>query len=181
MTKRLFGDEAALLAKGARNRSAWVRDPLPNAQKSATLVIRPEDAANMLKGLAATKRLKHGGVPTALVLFLPWVPTINHYYGPKAGGGKYIKPEGKQFRWDTECAFAVAKRIKATGRLSVRIVANPPDRRRRDLDNLLKCLLDALQHAGCYDDDEQIDRLTIERREVVDGGRLTVFIEALPT
>lgn len=132
---------------------------------------------SMQTGLPLPKRRKHGNVPT--VLYLPWPPTVNHYYGVKTGGGKYIKEPGKTFRWRAKAAMLETGGSKATGRLSVRIVANPPDKRRRDLDNLLKCLLDALQHAGCYDDDEQIDRLLIERREVVAGGRLTVFIEQL--
>jgi crossover junction endodeoxyribonuclease RusA len=38
-----------------------------------------------------------------------------------------------------------------------------PDRRRRDLDNLLKAVQDALAHAGVYDDDSQIVDLRIRR------------------
>ena len=49
------------------------------------------------------------------------------------------------------------------GKLSVAILASPPDNKRRDLDNLLKSLLDALQHAGVYKDDNQIDQLQIAR------------------
>ena len=54
-------------------------------------------------------------------------------------------------------------------RLSVLINAYPPDRRKRDLDNILKSLLDALQHARVYPDDSQIDRLTIIRNEALEG------------
>jgi crossover junction endodeoxyribonuclease RusA len=57
-----------------------------------------------------------------------------------------------------------AKRFETlAGRLDVRINLTMPDRRRRDLDNAMKPLLDALQHAGVYEDDSQIDRLLIER------------------
>lgn len=48
-------------------------------------------------------------------------------------------------------------------RLSLFICAFPPDRRRRDLDNLLKCIGDSLQHAGLYKDDSQIDCIYIKR------------------
>ena len=51
-----------------------------------------------------------------------------------------------------------------------------PDRRRRDIDNVGKALLDALQHAGCFDDDEQIDVLHIERRTVIKGGACRVVV-----
>ena len=52
----------------------------------------------------------------------------------------------------------------------------PPDRRKRDLDNVLKALLDALQHAGCYDDDSQLDDIRIVRCEVRKGGSCVVVI-----
>lgn len=48
-------------------------------------------------------------------------------------------------------------------RLSMLIDAYPPDKRRRDLDNIFKSCLDSLQHAGVYPDDSQIDDLRITR------------------
>jgi Holliday junction resolvase RusA-like endonuclease len=48
------------------------------------------------------------------------------------------------------------------GDVALSIVAHPPNRRKRDLDNLLKAPLDAMAHAGVYDDDGQIVRLSIE-------------------
>jgi crossover junction endodeoxyribonuclease RusA len=58
--------------------------------------------------------------------------------------------------------------------------AFPPDRRRRDLDNLAKPTLDALEHAGVYEDDSQIDLLIIRRQDVVRGGSLQVAVDDLP-
>jgi crossover junction endodeoxyribonuclease RusA len=65
-------------------------------------------------------------------------------------------------------------------RLRVSIIAHPPDRRKRDLDNILKPLLDVLAHADVYKDDCQIDALTIERAEIIKGGEVIVLIEELP-
>ena len=48
-------------------------------------------------------------------------------------------------------------------RLRVEIEAFPPDKRRRDLDNIFKVLLDSLQHAEVYVDDSQIDYLCVQR------------------
>jgi crossover junction endodeoxyribonuclease RusA len=58
----------------------------------------------------------------------------------------------------------------------VKIYAFPPDARRRDLDNLLKSLLDALQHAGIMEDDGQVDMLSIERRARKKGGSISVYL-----
>jgi len=58
--------------------------------------------------------------------------------------------------------------------------AFPPDRRRRDLDNIAKPVLDALEHAGVYLDDSQIDLLLTQRREIVRGGKLNVRVNELP-
>lgn len=54
-----------------------------------------------------------------------------------------------------------------------------PDKRKRDLDNVAKATLDALQHAGLYDDDSQIDELRIVRGNKVDGGLLFVNLEEI--
>ncbi|EFL9616820.1 DUF968 domain-containing protein [Escherichia coli] len=60
--------------------------------------------------------------------------------------------------------------------LGLKIIAEPPDKRRRDLDNILKAPLDALTHAGLLIDDEQFDEINIVRGQRVPGGRLGVKI-----
>jgi len=64
-----------------------------------------------------------------------------------------------------------------TGRLRVEIEVYPPDRRRRDIDNVQKALLDALEHGGAYRDDSQLVKLEIEKGEPIPGGRTLVRIE----
>jgi len=61
-----------------------------------------------------------------------------------------------------------------SGRLGLVIAAYPPDRRKRDLDNLLKATLDALVHTKIIRDDSDIDELGIARREVFPSGRLVL-------
>jgi crossover junction endodeoxyribonuclease RusA len=59
--------------------------------------------------------------------------------------------------------------------------AFPPDRRRRDLDNLLKPTLDALQHGGVYEDDSQVDLLVVRRCETDrPDGHVAIRVEPLP-
>ena len=113
-------------------------------------------------------------------LTLPWAPSVNEYWHHDSRGHTYISKAGRTFRahvmW--ECK---AKRIPLQqGRLGLNVRACPPDRRRRDLDNVLKALGDALQHAGVYENDNQIDDLRIYRGPVIEGGALHVQIQAAP-
>ena len=69
-------------------------------------------------------------------------------------------------------------KLNLSGRLAIKIIAEPPDKRRRDLDNILKAPLDALTHAGLLIDDEQFDEINV-RGQTVPGGRLGVKIYEL--
>lgn len=64
------------------------------------------------------------------------------------------------------------------GHLKVEIEAFRPDKRRRDLDNLLKATLDGLAHAGVYEDDSQIVDLHIYWAKDI-GGMLKIKIEEI--
>jgi crossover junction endodeoxyribonuclease RusA len=113
-----------------------------------------------------------------VTLTLPWPPSVNHYYR-RVGHATVISKEGRRYRQRVVGEALLAGSPRVEGRLAVRIVASPPDRRRRDLDNLQKSLLDALQHAGVYGDDSQIDRITVERASTSDGGRVVVEISEM--
>ncbi|MBN1909790.1 MAG: RusA family crossover junction endodeoxyribonuclease [Pirellulales bacterium] len=109
---------------------------------------------------------------------LPYPPSVNHLWR-RVGPRTLISREGRRFR---HCVLAIlaAMRVQPLyGRLAVSVEVHPPDNRRRDIDNVFKALLDALQHGGAYVDDSQIERLTIERRKPVEGGKTIVRIEKL--
>ena len=113
-------------------------------------------------------------------LILPYPPTMNTYWR-HVGYRTLISREGRTFRRNV-CALLGGgrRRPPTSGRIALALDASPPDRRRRDLDNLQKPVLDALEHAGIYADDSQIDLLVTRRREVVPGGRLEVEVLDLP-
>jgi len=113
--------------------------------------------------------------PRRRVLDLPYPPSVNHYWR-RVGARTLISRGGRRYRTDVCAALAADSAAPMEGRLAVRVVVRPPDRRRRDLDNIGKALLDALEHAGAYRDDAQIDRLLLERGEVVPLGGVTVEI-----
>lgn len=77
-------------------------------------------------------------------ILIPWPPSLNHYWR-HCRGRHFISPEGITFRQEIQRLIAAQNPPKLTGRISISISASPPDRRIRDLDNLLKVPLDALQ------------------------------------
>jgi len=98
-----------------------------------------------------------------MVIELPWPPSVNHYWR-RQGNTYFVSSEGKAYRDELYYRCAQYRGLFAPEqRLSVAIEAYPPDKRRRDLDNILKSLLDSLQYAGVYADDSQIDFLAIKR------------------
>jgi len=108
-------------------------------------------------------------------LYLPYPPTINHYYGRTQKGRVYIKPDGVAFRNKVCLIVQHAQVCRLAGRVEVEVAVYPPDRRERDLDNLEKALFDGLQHGGVYAKDSQIKRKTSEMFEPDDkGGHVVV-------
>lgn len=112
-----------------------------------------------------------------LELTLPWPPSANTIWR-NVGNRTLLSRKGREYR-QAVVAQVAAEKVAASlaGRLSVVVTLYPPDRRRRDIDNHLKATLDALTHAGVWEDDEQIDRLTIVRAERRQGGAARVEIE----
>lgn len=102
---------------------------------------------------------------------------MNRYYR-NVKGKTLISAEGRLFRKAVEQAL-VGRVERQAGRLAVVIACHAPDRRRRDLDNLTKGLLDALTHAGAWDDDSQIDDLRLVRGEMVKQGLVRVEIKGI--
>ncbi len=112
-----------------------------------------------------------------IAMSLPWPPSVNTYWR-HVGAQVLISADGRKYRKEVgECVLMDVRGVRPLpGRLSIRIEAYPPDKRKRDLDNLLKAPLDALTHAGLWIDDEQIDELTIVRRGSIRGGELRIVV-----
>lgn len=109
---------------------------------------------------------------------LPWPPSINHYYR-RVGARTLISRAGREFRRRVGRILAARRLPPAVGRLAVTVEVYPPDRRRRDIDNLLKAVLDACEHGGAFPDDSRIVWLLIHRTQAVRGGRVIVTIRDL--
>lgn len=110
-------------------------------------------------------------------LTLPWPPSNNVYYRNVDGVMK-ISENGRAYRKAVAGQVLIQRGAKQyAGRLAVEIEAHVPDKRRRDLDNLFKSVLDSLTHAGVWLDDSQVDELSIKRMPI--GGLLKVRVSTL--
>jgi crossover junction endodeoxyribonuclease RusA len=116
---------------------------------------------------------------------LPWPPSMNHYWlslrrGPMAGR-VVISGDGKAYR-KAVGQIVIAERVprnRLTGKLAVYVVAFPPDRRARDLDNLWKAMLDSIRHAAVIVDDSEIDDLHVVRGPVRKDGEIVIEIREI--
>jgi len=106
---------------------------------------------------------------------LPYPPSVNHYWR-RVGWRTLISREGRRYRKEVVALLAAQRAQPLGGRLVMRVTVFPPDARRRDLDNVQKALLDALQQGEAFHDDSQIDELVIKRGAVVPDGKTIVEI-----
>jgi crossover junction endodeoxyribonuclease RusA len=109
---------------------------------------------------------------------LPFPPTVNTYWR-KWNNRMVISEKGREYREVVGDLMTIQGKIfHSTKLLRVDIKAYRPDKRRRDLDNLLKATLDALAHAGVYEDDSQIVDLRIYWSNEI-AGMLKIRIEEI--
>lgn len=97
-------------------------------------------------------------------LELPWPPSINRLWTTTRSGSWYVTKKARDYKRTVYFIINQFKRPKfaITDVLHLTLIAHPPDKRKRDLDNLLKVLLDALQASGLFEDDFQIKTMYLE-------------------
>ena len=107
---------------------------------------------------------------------LPWPPSVNHYWKAR-GSRRFISPMAKA--WLEEAISLLrAARVRFDGPVKVSMFLSPPDRRRRDGDNLDKAIMDSLVKAGVIRDDS-LWHVPKACRELVSdcGGYVLLIVE----
>lgn len=105
---------------------------------------------------------------------LPYPPSVNHYWKHTKQGQHYISAEGKTYQNKVFVACLHILPLKPPLAVSVEVYV--PDKRRRDLDNLWKVILDSLAHAKIIEDDcwQIVPKQSIEVKGIEKGGRIVV-------
>jgi len=116
-------------------------------------------------------------VVTQISLVLPYPPSANTIWR-HVKGKVLLSEKGRLYR--RKVAMSVLSQIGRSEAIcdpvAISILVMPPDRRRRDLDNVLKATLDALTHAKVWGDDSQVKRIEMEMQKPVKGGSLSLCI-----
>lgn len=112
-------------------------------------------------------------------------PSTNNLW--RAGRSKNGKPThylSKQYAsWKEAAEWTVKAAAKAHGRIDgqyfLEIAAKRPDRRKRDLDNIIKPISDALVHGGMVQDDSQCQFIHARWDDTLTAG-VRVSVQAYP-
>jgi crossover junction endodeoxyribonuclease RusA len=114
-----------------------------------------------------------------LEIFLPYPPSVNTYWG-FSGSRRFLTARAKDFKAVTKARFDASGHLGlGDARLSVCMTLHAPDKRVRDIDNVVKSTLDALCQAGAFKDDAQVDVLLVKRSFPMKGGSCVVRLEEI--
>jgi crossover junction endodeoxyribonuclease RusA len=152
-----------------------------------------EEARKLAKGKRATRRAAERAAIDArrdryrvssepIRVKLPLPPLLNHYYEFTVVNkhiSKKLSHAGTVFRAEI---IHLWQHVGVTfkGRLAIRVNVTFPDKMKRDLDGYWKALLDALEHAGAYENDSQIKLAIIEQEHVSKPGWIDVVLGPKP-
>lgn len=107
-------------------------------------------------------------------------PTVtgNHYRDFQFATRRiFVTKAGQMYRLAIKADLASSQAVRRYDvPLTVKMKIVPPDRRRRDIDNICKTLFDALTLAGLWTDDKLIKHLTVEVAEPAKPGHVELEV-----
>ena len=110
------------------------------------------------------------------MITMPYPPTVNNYY-TIARGRKILSKRGRAYKKEAMVYLYEQNAPKGIkGPYTICINVRSPDKRKRDLDNLLKPLLDSLVEYGAISDDSEVVDLRIQKFNPIKGGSVEVLI-----
>ena len=117
------------------------------------------------------------------VITLPFPPSVNHYWRHVVMGKRVATLISEPGRKYTTAVLGEVLRQKAAMRINhhvaVTVMLHAPDKRRRDVDNYAKSLLDSLVKANVLEDDSLIRDLRLVWGDILSGGKAVVTIREI--
>jgi crossover junction endodeoxyribonuclease RusA len=99
---------------------------------------------------------------SAVRLTIPYPPPVSALYRNQSGPGRVKTKRYKTWIRAASNEVMAQRRGHFGGPVTLSLTAIRPDKRRRDLDNLLKASQDLMVHCGVLDDDQQVIKVTAE-------------------
>lgn len=158
MTNRLSQARKLLGVKAPKKRNP---DPVPTVPP------------NLIKGFASDG-LFEDDLLMCEIEIVP--PSVNNYWLDSGKGRKRLSKRARHFT-------AVMKRFinpcRYEGLVSLSVQFAPPNKRKRDMDNILKPILDSLMKCGLILDDEQAYELVVKRLPIQKNGKLVISVKKI--
>ena len=111
---------------------------------------------------------------------LPFPPSNNTYYR-RTSKGMRISEKGRSYKCQVKrcmSRYGLANESIASD-VHLDIDVYPPDKRKRDLDNLFKGVFDSLTDCGYWIDDSQVKKLGATMKPVDPNPRIEIFINVI--
>jgi crossover junction endodeoxyribonuclease RusA len=91
-----------------------------------------------------------------------------------------LSQKGREFK-QSVAEYVIENCVPKLGdaKLKITIIMRPRDKRKTDVDSRIKATLDALECAGVFDDDYQVEHLEVIRGEPIKDGKIVVTIEEI--
>jgi crossover junction endodeoxyribonuclease RusA len=110
------------------------------------------------------------------IINLPLPISVNRIWRTGRGGRVYRSPKYQAWRTEAGWELAAQRPARIAGPVQVSIAAGKPDRRRRDVDNLGKAVLDLLQAHAVIADDSMVTKITAGWDNTIAPGRIAVTV-----
>ena len=121
-----------------------------------------------------------------LKFVLPWPPSTNAYYRAivrtKLVNGKLthypaaiLSEKARAYKGKVKLAVGFFP-VPLSGPVAVSMVLHPPTKRKYDIDNRFKAVLDSLTAAGVWLDDSQVVELQAAKGDIIKSGQVVVRI-----
>lgn len=118
-----------------------------------------------------------------LTITLPFPPSVNHYWRHVVMGKRVttlISAPGRKYSAAVQGEVLLQKADRRiNSHVAMTVLLHAPDRRRRDVDNYAKSLLDSLVKSGVLEDDSVVRDLRLVWGDVLSGGKAVVMIREI--